>query len=129
LQEGKMPYNIVYHQELDYFAVTIEEDFDLKTLQDLAQDMAKEIEKHGCNRILNDMRRARLTEGTLDIYNMPQAARRAGVGTTCKRALVLNELTSDFNFLETVFVNQGHQVKVFTDIDHAMHWLLNKEAD
>ena len=124
-----MPYTIVYHQKHDYFEVTVKGDFDLETLHSLAQDMSKEIEKHGCNHILNDMRHAKLTDGTFDIYHMPQAARQAGVGITCKRALVLSELTSDFHFLETVFVNQGHQVKVFTDNHQAMRWLLDKETN
>jgi hypothetical protein len=74
------------------------------------------------------MRHARLTKETLDIYHMPKSAKQAGIVPGFKRALVVSELSSDFHFLETVFVNQGHIVKLFTDIDAARGWLLNKET-
>lgn len=73
------------------------------------------------------MHLAKLTNGTVDIYNVPHTASGAGVGNRCKRALVVSEHSSDFHFLETAFLNQGHNVKMFTDIDKAMLWLLNRE--
>jgi len=71
------------------------------------------------------MRLASLSKGAIDIYNMPKAARSAGIESRCKRALVVREQSTDFHFLETVFLNQGHNVKMFTDINEAMHWLLD----
>ena len=120
-----MPYTIHYERERDYIAVTVEGDFELESLKDLAEHVAKVIEKHGCNRILNDMRHAKLVKGTLDIYNMPKTARASGINTYCKRALVVSEQSSDFHFLETVFINQGHRVKMFTDIEDAKSWLFD----
>ena len=122
-----MPYNIHYEKEQDYISVTVEGKFDLSTLKELAAEVAKCIEQYGCKRILNDMRLAKMTRGTIDIYNMPPTASSAGVEKRCKRALVVSEESSDFHFLETVFLNQGHNVKMFTDIDEAMYWLLNRE--
>jgi hypothetical protein len=55
---------------------------------------------------------------------MPKTASTSGIDTHCKRALVVSEQSSDFHFLETVFINQGHNVKMFTDIEEAMSWLL-----
>jgi len=123
-----MSYKINYDKEQDYIAVTIEGDFGLSTIKELAADIAGSVKRYNCNRILNDMRHARLTEGTFNIYNMPKIASRAGVEPRFKRALVVSKLSSDYHFLETVFVNQGHIVKVFTDIDAALRWLLNKET-
>ena len=123
-----MSYKINYDKEKGYIAVTTEGDFALSTLKELAADIAGFVERYNCNRILNDMRRARLTEGTFNIYNMPKIASRAGIEPRFKRAMVVNELSSDYHFLETVFVNQGHIVKIFTDIDAALRWLLNKET-
>ena len=123
-----MSYKINYNKEQGYIAVTIEGDFALSILKELAADIAEFTERYNCNRILNDMRHARLTEDTFNIYNMPKIASQAGVEPRFKRALVVNELSSDYHFLETVFVNQGHIVKIFTDFDAALHWLLNKET-
>jgi len=120
-----MPYKINYQIEGDYISIRVEGDFALSTLKDLAVDVARHIEKHGCNRILNDMRQAKLTKGTIDIYNMPKTASTSGINNYCKRALVVSEQSSDFHFLETVFLNQGHNVKMFTDIEEAMSWLLD----
>jgi hypothetical protein len=122
-----MPYKINYEKEQNYIEVTVEGDFALSTLKDLATDVAKFIDQYGCNRVLNNMRQAKLTEDSLDIYNMPQSANNAGIVHRHKRALVVSEHSSDFHFLETVFINQGHNVKMFTDINEAMYWLLDKE--
>jgi len=123
-----MSYRINYNKEEEYIAVTVEGKFALSTLEELAADVARFIKQYNCYRLLNDMRRARLTEDTLDIYNMPKSATQAGIGPRFKRALVVSELSSNFHFLETVFINQGHIVKMFTDIDAALRWLLNKET-
>ena len=120
-----MPYKINYEKDLDYIAITIEGDFSLSPLKELAVDVDRSIDRYKCNRILNDMRPANLSKGAIDIYNMPKAARRAGIEIACKRALVVREQSTDFHFLETVFLNQGHNVKMFTDINEAMHWLLD----
>jgi len=67
-----------------------------------------------------------LSYTTKDLF-MPRCTRQVGVEPHIKRALVVSELSPDFHFLETVFINQGHIVKVFTDINAALQWLLNKE--
>ena len=69
-----MPYKINYEKEYDYIVITVEGGFGLSTIKSLSADVARYIERHGCNRILNDMRHAKLTEGTIDIYNMPKTA-------------------------------------------------------
>ena len=120
-----MPYKIVYEKEGDYISIRVEGGFGLSVLKQLSADVSKFIEKYGCNHILNDLRLAKLTSDTLDIYNMPQTASNSGIENLCKRALVVSERSSDFHFLETVFLNRGHNVKMFTDIEEAMHWLLD----
>ncbi len=103
--------------------IVVDGPFDAFILKRLAADVSKAIEKHGCRRILNDLRDARL-KGVLDTYQMPKVAAEAGVPRMCKRALVVREGSSDFDFLETVFSNQGHRVKKFTAFDDAKQWLL-----
>ena len=122
-----MSYKINYNKEENYIAVIVEGQFSLPTVKELAADVANLVEQYHCTRILNDLRNARLTEKIFDIYSMPKNVKQAGVGPHLKRALVVSELSSNFHFLETVFINQGHIVKMFTDINTALHWLLNKE--
>jgi hypothetical protein len=121
-----VPYSIHYDQENDFILITVQGELDLPLLQEMASGVAKMIHQVGCNRILNDLRKARMTDTTVDIYNMPKTAQQAGVVRVCKRALVVSEETSNFHFLETVFVNQGHQVRLFTEITEAKEWLFGK---
>jgi hypothetical protein len=118
-----MPYTIRYDEELDYIMVAVEGQLDLSLLKSLASDVAEATEKYGSRRILNDLRRARL-KGVVDTYYMPKAARESGIPLQCKRALVVGEASSDFDFLKMVFINQGHKVEMFVSIDDARHWLL-----
>ena len=118
-----MPYTIRYEKEQDYLMVSVQGELDLRLLQNMASDVAKTLQDVGCRRILNDLREARPTR-TVEIYNMPDIAKKAGVIEGVKRALVVGEKASDFYFLETVFVNRGHQVKMFADIEEAKEWLL-----
>jgi len=123
-----MPYKIYYNEEQDYIVVTVDGEFALSNLKELAADVARFIEQYDCNRILNDLRRASLTQDSFNIYNMPKTASQAGIEPRYRRALVVSGHTSDFRFLETVFLNQGHNVKMFTDINAAMRLLLYKET-
>ena len=120
-----MPYTIGYDKESDCIMVAVDGQLDLAVLESLASDVMKAIDKHGCRRIFNDLSHARL-KGVVDTYHMPKAARESGIDYKCKRALVVKEIPSDFDFLETVFVNRGYRVKMFTSVDDARRWLLEE---
>jgi hypothetical protein len=120
-----MPFTIEYSQEADIIMVVVDGELSLSLLQELAGEVTKTVKKVGCRRILNDLRKAKPTKSTIDIYDMPGTARKSGVGLACKRALLVVEETDDFHFLETVFINQGHQVRMFTDLGAAESWLLD----
>jgi hypothetical protein len=120
---ANMQYTVNYDEELDYIFVRIQGELSLVTLQDIAMDVAKLVQKTNCHRILNDLRQATPVTGAVEIYNMPGTARQAGVVQWCRRALVVGDKIGKFRFLETVFINQGHIVKVFTDFDEAQNWL------
>ena len=119
-----MPFTINYDKEMDCIFIKVNGQFDLSLLKMLASEVAKVVEKHGCRRIFNELRYATLGD-ILDTYHMPNTARETGIENRCKRALIVKEIPSEFDFLETVFVNRGHQVKMFIDVDIAKQWLLN----
>ena len=119
-----MPYEVNYIEGQGYILVSVKGAFALPVLKDLAEDVAKVCQKHKCSRILNDMREARLEKGAFDTVQMPQSAQKAGIERTVKRALLVPESSTEFHFLETVFINRGHVVRIFTDPDEAKEWLL-----
>lgn len=118
-----MPYTINYDQATDCILVIATGELDSSLLQNIAFGVLDTIKKHECSRVLSDLRDAKLTRDTLDIYQMPDKAMEAGVSHGCKRALVVGDRSSEFRFLETMFVNRGHNVKMFTGIDDARDWL------
>jgi hypothetical protein len=120
-----MPYTIRYDENLGYITVTVEGQLDSSVFESLASDVAKAVEKYSCRRIFSDLRHARL-KSIVDTYYMPIVMERSGIALSCKRAFVVREITPDFNFFETVFMNQGHQVKMFDHIDKAQQWLLEE---
>ncbi|MCK5131565.1 MAG: hypothetical protein KAR40_05375 [Candidatus Sabulitectum sp.] len=124
-----MSYSIGFDKKIDCIIVTVAGDFHLSAMQSLAAEVAKHLNEHGCRCILNDLRNAALSEPSSATYKMPEAALKAGVSRHIKRALVVSDLSSDFRFLETVFVNQGNIVKLFVDIDEARSWISPKSTD
>lgn len=122
-----MVYTTSYDQDTDCILVTVQGELDLSLLQSIAADVSKIVDRFGCKRILNDLRDAKPTKLTMDIYSMPETAKQVGVMQACRRALVVTEETPDFHFLETVFVNQGHQVRMFTNLDDARTWLFDEQ--
>lgn len=118
-----MPYTINYDKENETIMIAVHGELDLPLLKRLASDIVKQLTEHDCKRILNDLRNAKPTSKKIDIYQMPEEAEKAGIGHSCKRALVVGDKAPDFYFLETVFVNRGYDVKMFANPDEALDWL------
>ena len=106
--------------------VTITEELDLPMLQQMAAEVAKTCQETGVSRVLNDLRGADPPKSIIDVYNMPQMAQKVGVSQFCRRAIVVGNRKVEFHFLETVFINQGHQVRMFDEIEDAKKWLLRR---
>lgn len=124
-----MQYTVHYDEEVACIFVVIQGRLSLPLLQRVAADVTKIAERENCHRVLNDLRQAVPASGAVEIYNMPDAARRQGVSQWYRRALVVGDKAEEFRFLETVFINQGHVVKVFADFDEAQTWLCEYESD
>ena len=119
----EVTYLIKFNENAGFIVITIEGDFSMSILKELASEVAEEVKTTGCTKILNDMLKANLTASVAEIYNMPREALKSGVKRSIKRALVVPENHKDFHFLEVVFQNQGNIVKIFHTIDEAEKWL------
>jgi hypothetical protein len=121
-----MPYKVLFDEECQCIMVVVTEQLDLPLLQKMAKDVAKIVQETGVGIVLNDLRNAKPTPKIIDVYNMPQTAKKAGVSQFYKRALVVGDRSEEFHFLETVFINQGHQVRMFAEIEDAEKWLFGE---
>ncbi|MBI9048589.1 MAG: hypothetical protein JEZ00_04165 [Anaerolineaceae bacterium] len=122
-----MAYTVKYSHEKDYIFVIINGEFSLLVFKRVAADVANIVAETDCKRILNDMRGAELTVNTFDIYSMPESAQQSGVSLFLRRALIVGKRASEFSFLETVFLNQGHMVKLFANYEEGEKWLFEDE--
>ncbi len=119
-----MSINLQFNEEAGYIKISVTGDFSPQTLKSIAVEVATYVKKYNCNYILKDLRNATLVDSAVSVYSMPNITINAGVERRIKRAIVVNELTPDYHFLETVFVNQGNIIKLFEDIEKAKTWLL-----
>ena len=122
-----MKYELTYDKERNLIIGKIYGEFDSSLVTEMASDLADMIQKHFCNRLLNDLRSAKITPSALEIYTMPRNVAKSGEAIRCKRALVVSGPLKDYHFLETVSANIGQQLKIFTDPDTATDWLMEHE--
>ncbi len=118
-----MKYELSYDQERDLIVGRVDGDIDRVLVNAMASKFAELVASSGCRKLLNDLRGARITHSTFDIYSMPRIVDKQGVPIGCRRALVISEPLEDFKFLETVSVNVGQQVRIFNDPKEALEWL------
>lgn len=122
-----MPFTADYNKDKNCIMVEVCGELNPPLLHDLASSVSTIIAETGCRLIQNDLRKAHLPNGTLDIYNMPKIAQKAGVIPAIKRALIVGNREEEFYFLETVFINQGNNVKMFRSEDEAALWLFGSK--
>ena len=118
-----MSFTVDYDLDNDCILVHVKGHFDPSVLHRIAEQVAVFVRVHHCLRVLNDLTQAKLTPGVADVYDMPTQAAKAGIENQLKRALLVKVVSPQIEFLETVFMNQGHLVKVFTDRNAALAWL------
>jgi len=90
-------------------------------LQEFARKLGKE---HDCQKFLFDMRLAEIIGGTMETYETGTVPVDVDhTQHTQKIALLYEGILSEHKFLETVATNRWYQLRVFNNLDHAMHWL------
>ena len=97
---------------------------------DLPRQFAEAVElaqTHGTNLFLFDDTELHMAASTLDIYGIPKMMIAAGFPRSSRIAVVISPAEShpeNYQFLETVGVNQGFRVKIFIALEQAYAWLM-----
>ncbi|MAY02495.1 MAG: hypothetical protein CMQ38_05900 [Gammaproteobacteria bacterium] len=99
---------------------------DVKSIRSRAIELTNE---HQCHLSLTDFRDATFELSTLDIVELPESTSKAYSENdlsvaNVKRAIVVGDGAEELEFLETVSINRGQNVKLFHDFDQAKAWLL-----
>jgi hypothetical protein len=90
---------------------------------ELRPQIVEAAKRYNCHKFLIDMRETKIELETHVIYELPKLTAAAGIHTT-QRAIVFSGDPKDYKFFETVASNQGQAVRVFTDVNQAIDWLL-----
>jgi len=82
------------------------------------------------NLILVDDQRAQNMASTLELFAMPAMYEELGAPRSARVAIVMphnSPSAADIRFYETVCVNRGFNVKIFSTEPTALEWLLGKK--
>lgn len=125
-----MKYSVTFDEPTRITVIKYSGMADASDIEEAACEAARYAQTHQCKKVLIDVSDMQWTLSTKNIYDLPKsmakAMREKGIELgTFKRALVVSTQSGEADFLETVSVNVGQQVKVFDDVDKARAWLAN----
>jgi hypothetical protein len=124
-----MPVNVKVIHAKDFVKTTITGILNFAVSQQALLDIAAEIKQPGEYEILLDIREAQTVLSVVDIYELGEALAAHPSLRRSKIALLTSMSdTTQAAFLETVTANQGVRVRVFTDFEEAISWLVLQEA-
>lgn len=118
-----MPYEFRYNRQTRCLTARVFGHADGQMLQQMQPELNANISRHHCTKVLSDLREANVELSFWQAYEIPQRYAAAGGKPWFRRAIIVNERTPQFGFLETVCQNRGQSVRVFTDPDAARAWL------
>jgi len=126
-----MPYTINY-DETGYIKLVYMGEANLTDVDEvLARGVSIALEQN-CFLVLSDFRAMKLNLSLVSLFTIPvnqisQSQKMKVPFYKFRRALVVPERDfQKYKFFENVAVNRAHDVKVFTDIESVMSWLLEK---
>jgi hypothetical protein len=124
-----MPVNIKVIRPKDFIKTTVTGVLDLAVSRQTLVDIASEIEKPGEYEILVDIRNAGAALSTVDIFELGKALATYPSLLRSKIALLTSMRDmKQAEFFETTTTNRGFHVRMFTDFEEAITWLVMQEA-
>ena len=127
-----MPYTIEYDPQ-GIITTKVQGKLTMAVLDEWRRDVLQLVKEKECQRMLTDVREAKVELSMVDAYNIPKLfleyASTLGLqGFQLKRAVVVASGEKQLaDFFETVARNRVHNLKVFYDDDEpARQWLLEK---
>ncbi|MBN2829730.1 MAG: hypothetical protein JXR56_05375 [Candidatus Cloacimonetes bacterium] len=128
--EGKH-WSVEYMAELNIILTKVIGEVVLQDVKEAILYSFELAKKHGTLKSLCDCREM-ITfniDTTFDNYILAKFYDNLGIDRTLKEAILVNaddtNIRSSMAFFEIVAANQGYNIKVFTDEQKAMEWLIN----
>lgn len=128
-----MTYKINY-DEAGFIRLFYEGDADLRDVREVIAKGVSIAQERNCFRVLSDFRSLNLKLTAADIFSIPlkqivQSRELDIPYYKFRRTMVVPEADYDkYKFFENVAVNRSHVIKIFTDIEDAISWLLDGDV-
>jgi len=114
-----------HEPEADIIRVHLQGRIDSRNLKMATSKLVEKMALCNCHRFLIDHREVKLSMSTVDLFYLPMVASNIGVSHSSRIAVVYSTHESDYRFIENVGRNQGFNVKIFTDMDEGVKWLVD----
>jgi len=123
-----MTIQITFNEQDQIIEVKVRELFDWSVIETVVPQVSVFVNEKNCHRILLDFRSAHISLSTIQIYMTPEKLsdefKKFGVEILLlRRALLLKQNDSDYQFLETVVLNKSQILRIFFDETAAREWL------
>ncbi|MEW6028160.1 MAG: hypothetical protein ACOYZ8_12910 [Chloroflexota bacterium] len=124
-----MPVNIKVIHTKDFIKTTVTGILDFAVSKQALLDIVSQIEQPGEYEILVDTREAEIVLSVVDIVELGQAL-AAHFSLRRNKIAVLASMSDakQANFLETTSTNRAVRLRVFTDFERAITWLVMRES-
>ena len=125
--DKRMPYKIHIHTEREFIEVVYSGPVTPDEVLEVDSKTIKLERKNVPNLYLSDFLNANLTFSILDLYNKPSTWTKRGFNPLNKLAIIstnFGKQWEDLKFFETTSLNQGLNVKIFSNREDALDWLL-----
>ncbi len=124
-----MGHTVNYNHETDCIEIIVDGELTFDDAKSIVEDAATTFEKHKCYKFLTDFSKTKLSVNTFELYSfaelISETVSAAGIPLhKVKRAVLTGPEIADYDFLETLSVNRGHNLRIFDSLDKAKSWLI-----
>ncbi len=126
-----MEVELEYLEEYGIIKTIIRGDIHEKDMLEARAQVREFVANRKAHLFLDDLREAKFLSSVIEIYDMPKKAEMGnrlmeGDGYLIKGALLVKQIDDAYKFLDNVFNNRGLKLRIFTDLENAIKWLLEK---
>jgi hypothetical protein len=121
-----MPSTVEYLPAQSLICVTNRGEHSLEDYVAATREVSRLMTQHGVRNCLIDGTELRNQATSIDIYNLPKLYNQIGIPKTIRAALLVGDQShpiEDIRFFETVCLNSGYSVRIFSDRNAALNWL------
>ncbi|WP_321389134.1 hypothetical protein [uncultured Desulfuromusa sp.] len=89
----------------------------------MMKDLIATIEEHSCFRMLFDLRKTRITDDYMELFNVGINASEYGYKRDYKTAILFSDDEQKFNVLEKILTERSYDLQLFRNENAALIWL------